>query len=127
VKLSSNIYFKECRCTGVVEMKSICCNSSLVVGLDNDRGFFSGFGVSMLYSCVIDCVILFSLCQFFPTCSIAASIHERNFWAYSRMQKKLQVIGYQCLKFLPHVHTTLVRELRYSSLFIFFIFVIINI
>ena len=38
----------------------------MVVGLNNDRDFFSGFGVSTLYSCVVDCVLLFSLCRFFP-------------------------------------------------------------
>ena len=32
-------------------------NNSMVVGLDNGRGFFSDFGVSTLYSCV---VIVFS-------------------------------------------------------------------
>jgi hypothetical protein len=39
----------------------------LVVGLDNGRGFFSDFRVYTLYFYVVDCVLLFSLCRFFPT------------------------------------------------------------
>jgi hypothetical protein len=31
----------------------------LVVGFDNGRDFFSDFGVSTLYSCVVDCVSVY--------------------------------------------------------------------
>jgi len=55
-------------------VKNSHSNNSLVVGLDNDRGFFSGFGVSTLYSCA---VIVFSfLLQacYFPTVVSRASV-----------------------------------------------------
>jgi hypothetical protein len=43
-------------------------NNSLVVGLENGRCFFSGFGVSTLYSCAaVAFIFLFQPCYFLTT------------------------------------------------------------
>ena len=58
----------------------MCCkknshsDNSLVVGLDNGRGFFSSFGVSTLYSCVCHYVYFSSSTLLFPNSGIRAVV-----------------------------------------------------